>query len=59
MSRPDAPCVPDAAEVIPVEESKKRIEAENEISITIPITDVIEAADQPTVSEINPQGGAS
>ena len=51
---PDAPCAI-AAEVIPVEESKKVIEAENEISISIPITDVIEAADQPAVTEINPQ----
>ena len=54
MSMPAAPCVLDVAEVIPVEESKKTIEAENEISISIPITDVIEA-DQPAVSEINPQ----
>merc|ERR1712166_13109 len=51
---PAAPCVLDVAEGIPVEESKKTIEAENEISISIPITDVIEA-DQPAVSEINPQ----
>ena len=54
MSMPAAPCVLDVAEVIPVEESKRTIEAENEISISIPITDVIEA-DQPAVSEINPQ----
>ena len=53
MSMLDAPCALDAAEVIPVEESKKIIEAENEISISIPITDVIEG--QPAVSEINPQ----
>ena len=49
----DAPCALDA-EVIPAEESKRIFEAENEISISIPITDVIEE-DQLAVSEINPQ----